>query len=339
MVRIGIIGFGFMGKMHWNNLAKIEGVQVTAVCDVDPDKLSGKSGVAGNIAGADEALDLSGVELFADAAELFASGKCDAVSIALPTYMHKEYTLKALDAGLHVLCEKPMALNSADCREMCEAAKKAGKILQVGHCIRFWPEYAVTKELIDSGKYGKVKAAGFRRFSMTPTWSWDGWLMDVARSGGAIQDLHIHDADFVQYLFGMPKAIFATASADPARGENHVVAQYVYEDGPCVSAEGGWIMTPSFGFEMSFDIVLEKATICYNCGRDPAFKVCPADGDAFTPEVPEGDGYYRELVHFVAAASGQDVPTILTPEQSLDSVRMIELEKESVKSGGVVALV
>lgn len=338
MVRMGIVGFGFMGKMHWNNLAKIEGARVTAICDVDPDKLSGKSGVAGNIAGTEAAIDLSEVELFSEADAMFASGTCDAVSIALPTYLHKEYTLKALECGLHVLCEKPMAINSAECRGMCEAAAASGKILQIGHCIRFWPEYAVTKQLIDSGEYGKVKAAGFRRFSMTPTWSWDGWLMDEKRSGGAIQDLHIHDADYVQYLFGLPKAVFATAAVDAARGEDHVVAQYVYENGPCVSAEGGWIMTPSFGFEMSFDIVLEGATICYNCGRSPSFKVCPADGDAFTPSIPEGDGYYQELLHFTAAASGQSVPTILTPEQSLDSVRLIELEKQSVRTGEIVIL-
>ena len=124
MVQIGIVGFGFMGKMHWNNLAKIEGVQVTAICDIDPDKLSGKSGVAGNISGTEEAIDLSGVALFSDAAEMYASGKCDAVSIALPTYMHKEYTLKALEAGLNVLCEKPMAMNSADCKIMCDAAAR-----------------------------------------------------------------------------------------------------------------------------------------------------------------------------------------------------------------------
>ena len=338
MVRIGIVGFGFMGKMHWNNLAKIAEARVSAICDVDPDKLSGKAGVAGNIAGTEAAIDLSDVDLFSDAEEMFASGKCDAVSIALPTYQHKEYTLKALESGLHVLCEKPMAINSAECRAMCEASASAGRILQIGHCIRFWPEYAVTKQLIDSGEDGRVKAAGFRRFSMTPTWSWDGWLMDEKRSGGAVQDLHIHDADYVQYLFGLPKAVFATASVDAARGGDHVVAQYVYENGPCVSAEGGWIMTPSFGFEMSFDIILEGATICYNCGRTPAFKVCPGDGDAFTPEIPEGDGYYQELLHFTAAVAGKDVPTILTPEQSLDSVRLIELEKQSVKTGGVVEL-
>jgi predicted dehydrogenase len=338
MARIGIVGFGFMGKMHLNNLTKIEEAQVTAICDIDPEKLSGKASVAGNIAGTEDAIDLSGMELFEDAEALFDSGKCDAVSIALPTYLHKQYTVKALEAGLHVLCEKPMALNSADCQSMCDAAAASGKILQVGHCIRFWPEYAATKQLIDSGEYGQVKAAAFRRLSCTPTWAWEGWLMDEQRSGGAIHDLHIHDADYVQYLFGEPKAVFATAATDPKRGGDHVMAQYIYEDGPIVTAEGGWIMTDSFGFEMSFDIVLEKATICYNSAREPAFKVCPVDGDTFTPALPERDGYFHELAHFVAAISGEKVPVILTPKQSLLSVRIIEMEKESVKSGTVVEL-
>lgn len=338
MKRIGIVGFGFMGNMHFNNYAQIEGAEVVAICDIEENKLTGQAGAVGNIEGTGHELDLTGIETYTDAKEMLAKANLDTVSITLPTYLHKEYTIMALNAGLNVLCEKPMALNSEDCQEMVAVAKKRGSILQVGHCIRFWPEYAKAKEIIDSGEYGKVKAATFRRLSMTPNWAWDKWILDEKRSGGALLDLHIHDADFVQYLFGMPRSVSTRATKGPSGGYDHTVVQYEYDAEKVITAEGGWIMTDSFGFQMSFEIILEKATVCYDCTRQPAFKVCPDSGDAFIPEVESTDGYLLELKHFVKVISGEKVPTIITPQQSLNSVFIIEAEKRSADTKQKVSL-
>jgi predicted dehydrogenase len=116
------------------------------------------------------------------------------------------------------------------------------------------------------------------------------------------------------------------------------VTQYLYDDNCVITAEGGWIMTPSFGFEMSFNIILEKGTIVFGCTREPAFKVCPVSGEAFTPEVEQGDGYSLEIAHFVKAVSGQRVPEITTPAQSLNSVKLILAEKQSAQSRKEVAI-
>ena len=132
--------------------------------------------------------------------------------------------------------------------------------------------------------------------------------MDATKSGSAAVDLHIHDSDFVQYVFGMPKAVFSRTSPGPSNDADHIVTQYVYDDACVVTAEGGWSMSPTFGFEMSFNIVLEKATITYDCTREPAFKVCPVEDDVFTPEIASGDGYSNEIEHFVKAVRGEDVP-------------------------------
>ena len=245
--------------------------------------------------------------------------------------------LKALKAGLNVLCEKPMAMNVKECRQMMDAAKQSKKLLQIGHCIRFWPEYAATKKIIDSGKYGKVLSATFQRLSLTPTWSWDNWLLDGKRSGGATLDLHIHDADYIQYVFGMPKEVFSRGVKGPSKDFDHIVTNYIY-NGKVVTAEGGWVMTPKFGFEMSFNVALEKATIVYNCTQSPAFKICPLKGEVITPKVEAGDGYSIEIAHFVKAISGKAVPKILTPAQSCDSVKLIEAEKKSARSGKKAAI-
>ncbi len=90
-------------------------------------------------------------------------------------------------------------------------------------------------------------------------------------------------------------------------------------------------MTPSFGFEMSFNIALETATIVYDLTRKPAFKVCPAEGQSITAEVEKGDGWFLEIAHFVKTISGQKVKPVTTLEQSLNSVKIVEAEKESIR--------
>jgi predicted dehydrogenase len=227
-----------------------------------------------------------------------------------------------------------MALDLEQCDRMAAAARAAGRVLQIGHCVRFWPEYAVTRDLVLGGQYGKVIGASFRRFSATPTWSPDNWFADEKRSGGQPMDLHIHDSDYIHYLFGLPSAVSSTA--DPH--QSYISTQYHYPDNKAVVAESTWRMAPTFGFEMSFVIVLEGATILYDCTRSPAFRVCPAEGPAITPEVPAGDGYQREIEHFFRAVSGQKVEPVVTPEQSRETIRLVLAEKTSAREGRRVPL-
>ena len=338
MLRIGIVGWGFMGKMHFRCYKSDTNVEVTAICDVDAKQLQNASGVTGNISGAEDDLDLSNIALYSDLSKMLAEEKLDALSIASPTFLHASQTIEALNAGVHVFCEKPMSLNSGDCREMAEVAKQSGKTLQIGHCIRFWPEYVQAKEIIDSQKYGKVLAATFQRLSLTPTWSWDNCFLDGKRSGGAMLDLHIHDTDYVQYVFGMPKEVFSRGIIGPSGEFDHTVTQYFYGNDCIITAEGGWIMAPGFGFEMSFKIMLEKATLVYSSAQEPTFRIFPIDGETIIPEIPTGDGYSFEIQHFVDTLSGKAVPSIITPEQSGDSVKIIEAEKESIRNNDKISL-
>ena len=337
MIRVGIIGLGFMGKMHFRCYKANKNVKLVAICDIDEKKFADTGGTAGNISGADKPLDFKGVSLYTNFDKMLKEAELDAVSITLPTYLHCQYTLKALKAGVHTFCEKPMAMNVGECQKMIDAAKAAKKLLQIGHCIRFWPEYAKLKEIVDSGKYGKVLAATFQRLSLTPTWSWDNWLLDGNRSGGATLDLHIHDSDYVQYLFGMPKEVFSRGVKGQSKDIDHIVTNYIY-DGKVVTAEGGWTMKPGFGFEMSFNVMLEGATISYDCTRSPAFKLAPAKGDVIIPTVAKGDGYSIELEHFVKAVSGKSVPQIITPKDSLNSVKIVLAEKKSCAANKKAAL-
>jgi predicted dehydrogenase len=269
---------------------------------------------------------------------MIKTAKLDAISLTLPTYLHAEFSARALLRGIHVLCEKPMALDVAHCEGMIKAAESSGKILQIGHCLRFWPEYVAAKEIVDSGKYGKVVAGMFQRLGAPPGWSLDNWFIDEQRSGGVALDLHIHDTDYVQYLFGMPKAV-CSHGAKGAQGQLiHIVTQYEYGDDLVVTAEGGWGMMPGFGFEMSFNLVMEKATVVYDLTRDPALRVCPAEGEVFTPEVLKDDGYVRQIGHFARAVQGEAVPEVITLAQSRDSVKIVAAERQSIDTHERVTL-
>jgi len=338
MLKVGIAGFGFMGRTHYKCWKKVKGAEVAAICDVNPNIEKDTKRAVGNIGDASEEVDFDSLILYTDLDEMLAKENLDAVSITLPTFLHPDTSIKALSSGVNVMCEKPMALNSKQCARMIAEAKRSGKILQIGHCVRFWPEYARAKEIVDSGEYGRVIAGTFQRLGSAPTWSIDNWFLDEQRSGGVALDLHIHDTDFVQYLFGMPKAVCSVGAKGPAGGLLHISTQYLYDNNTAITAEGGWGMMPAFGFEMSFNIVLEKATLVYDLTRKPAFRVCPAEGKAFTPEVEEGDGWFLEIAHFAKAVRGEKLKAITTLEQSMNSVKIVEAEKESASKGKKVSI-
>jgi len=336
-MRVGIVGFGFMGRQHLNCYRALRGVRVAAICDSDKARLKSSGKIAGNI-GSDTTLDLGDIAIYTDFEKMLAEQKLDAVSITLPTFMHRDFTVKALESGLHVLCEKPMAMDVEQCRAMISAAKTNKRILQIGHCVRFWPEYAKVKEILDSGKYGDVLAASFRRVGAVPGWSWKNWLIHAKQSGGAIMDLHIHDTDYIQYLFGLPQAVRSEAVVGTSGGFDYVATQYVYKNNKVISAEGGFVMSPDFKFEMSFVISLEKATIVYDCRHTPTLQVYLARGGCITPKIESGDGWSREIAHFVKKVKGIKVPRIISPVDSLNAVKIILAEKRSAENKKEVAI-
>jgi predicted dehydrogenase len=338
VVRVGIVGFGFMGRTHLRCYRALRGVLVVAICDSDKTRMRSTRNIEGNIGRANKSKDLSGITLYTDFEKMLAEQWLDAVSITLPTFMHRDFTVKALDAGVHVLCEKPMAMSIGQCEKMIAAAKANRRVLQIGHCIRFWPEYARTKQIVDSGIYGDVLAASFRRISAIPRWSWKNWLINQNQSGGAIMDLHIHDADYVQYLFGLPIAVRSQATTGSSGGLDYVATQYVYKDPKVVVAEGGFVTSPGFKFEMSFIISLEKATITYDCRQTPALQLYLAKGGCITPKVEPGNGWSREIEHFVKRITGKKVPEIISPVDSLNAVKIVLAEKKSAETKKEVKL-
>ncbi len=332
-IRVGLAGLGGMGAVHFKAYRRIEGAEVVAVCDPEPKKLAGDwSGAVGNIdAMSGGQADLSNVRRFSDYAEFLASG-VDMVDLTVPTHLHADMAIQALEAGKHVFCEKPMARTSARAREMIAAAEAGRRMLMVGHVLRFWPEYLAMKEMIDSGVYGPVRTAVLTRLGATPAWSWQNWMPDAARSGSAALDLHIHDADTVLWYFGKPRWVSSVGTVEAGGGVAHLVTQYYYDDGPAVVAEGGWDLPPTFPFQMAARIGFESAALDFDILKKPTLTVYTAEGQE-QPPVPADDGYRDELAYFVECVASGRKPSRVTPQDAAAAVALVEAEVESVRSG------
>ncbi len=335
VVRIGIVGLGFMGKMHFETYRKIPGAKVVALCDIDPRKRAGDwSAIWANIGAGGGRVDLSAYRVYPDVDGFLADPSVDAVDITLPTYLHAGVAVKALRAGKHVICEKPMARTSAEAARMVEAARAARRRLFIAQCIRYWPAYAVARRIIRGGALGRVRSAFFRRLGATPLGSWRNWLQDPAKSGLCALDMHVHDADFVLYTFGPPRAV-TSRGAGFSRGRlDHIATFYEYGDGSLVAAEGGWMYSPPFGFEMTFLVAMERATLAL--GRDGVLRLLPKRGRQRALNVPPGDGYLHELRDFVACLAKDRGSEVVTPESAARSVRLVELEAQSALTGRAV---
>ena len=336
-VRVGVVGLGFMGLTHINAYRKIEGVEVVAVCDAVRQPVNGVlAGITGNVAGSDT-VDLGpSVRAYTRIEDLLADGAVDLVDLCVPTPLHVPQTLASLQAGKHVVCEKPLARTSAQSRLIVEAAAAATTCFMPAMCMRFWPGWAWLKELKAAGTYGAILTGRFRRVSAPPGWSRDSYFKG-GDSGGALFDLHVHDTDFVQFLFGRPTAVFSTGVSRFSGATDHVVTQYMVPGGATVYSEGSWLLAS--GFAMSYTVMFERATVDYDSARGDAALQVWEEGKEPQVVVPDGpDGYVGELQHLIGAIRTGQSPSIVTAQDGLSAVEICEAEEKSVQTGQVVEL-
>lgn len=336
-IRVAVAGFGFMGRMHYGIWKRMKGVQVVALCDKDLSQFK-RPFKGGNLPGADTSTEFGDAGLYRDFDRMLEEAKPDVISLTLPTFLHLPLTVKALKAGVSVLCEKPMALNSADCTKMIQAAKKApnGAKLMIAHCLRFWPVFQYLKPLINNGKYGAPLAASFRRYGPLPGWGkGKSWFCDETRSGGMALDLHIHDTDLIQFLFGVPKAVTSRATYHKQGAMRYISTLYDVGN-VTVTAEGSWCMSPTAGFECNYIVTFEKATVILDNKRPKPFCVYPLTGKPVTPKLRPEEGYYYEIKWFLDQLRGKKVPCLTTLEESRASVAIVEAEKRSAATGKTV---
>lgn len=331
-MKVGVIGLGFMGRTHLLALRNIPSAEVVVVASDDPVALSGDlTSATGNLGIAGARFDFSGMKKYSDWQDAVRDPDIDAVDLCLPTYLHAPAAIAALEAGKHVLVEKPMALDGDEADRMLEAARRSGKILMTAHVLRFFPEYLPLIELQREGNLGRPRAAFFRRRCAAPSWS--AWLTDPAKSGGGVFDLLIHDVDMAIHLFGVPEAVSATGCTDEARGLDVITGTLYYSDGFTAVITGGWHHTGAYPFSMEYTVSFDEATIEYSsAGRPPTLYT--RSGEERRLPVVDKDGYQAEIEYFLECAAAGKQPEHCPPEESAAAVKLTRLMAEARKFNG-----
>ncbi len=327
-MRAGLVGIGFMGSSHISCYNALKGkAELVAICDVDEAKLASGKSTQGNIKIGSSDIDVSSYKLYKDMEDMIKNESLDYVDLCLPTYIHGEMAVRAMEAGMNVFCEKPMSISSDDCQRMIDTAKRTGKSLMIGHTLRYWNVYEYAKACIDDKRYGDVVSGYFFRGGGTPKWSWENWLLTKEKSGGCLLDQHVHDVDTINWLFGMPKAVSTIGKrVFPNSGYDAVSTNYIYDDGKVINAQDDWSMNGNgFGFEMLYRINFERGCLIYT--SKGTLTVCPEDGEAFEPQLTTEDAYVKELRLFNEALKGETkIDFISLLESHRDTIRLAEAE-------------
>ena len=236
MTGVALLGGGFMARIHANSYSSLsDRAQVRVVCALD---------------GAEAIAEGLGAEVAREWEEAIAAPGVDAVDICLPTPLHRPVAERAFALGRHVLVEKPVALSLEDADAMGAAAKAAGRVLMVGHVLRYFPEVIELRRLVEAGELGAPRAVSALRLSAPP--DWNEWMLDPARSGGVIVDMMIHDFDIAAALLGEPRRVRAVAAA----GGRHVNALVEHERGDA-AIEGSHAMPPSYPFTAALRVLCD----------------------------------------------------------------------------------
>lgn len=198
-LRLGMVGAGNIAKAHLDSYMSNPNVEIAAICDFNETTLKATA-------------DKYKIEkAFLSEKEMLENVELDAVDVCVWNCSHAECSIMALNKGLDVLCEKPMAMNAKEAEEMLEAAKKNEKLLMLGFVTRFSNEAKVTKDFIEKGYLGDIymaKATYVRR-NGNPS----GWFSDKSRSGGGpVIDIGVHPLDLTRYLMGNPKPVSVYAA-------------------------------------------------------------------------------------------------------------------------------
>ena len=340
MLRIGLAGIGFMGMIHYLVARRLRGAEFTAVCSRDPRKLAGDwRSIRGNFGPPGHMVDLSHLNKYDRLEAMLADPELDLIDICMPTHRHASAAMAALQAGKHVLVEKPIALQPTEAEGMLEEAARSGKMLMVGQVLPFFPEFAFAAETIRDGKHGRLVGAHFKRIISRPDWS--AGIGDASQTGGPAVDLHIHDAHFIALVCGLPDRVFASGVIENGVVQ-YLTTQYLYPaQRPCVSCASGAIAMKAREFVHGYEIYLDKATVVYESGTTP-LTVLHADGHAEKPEHSSGgdplEAFAAELQAAIESITTGRAHNYLSAELARHALVLCHKECESVKTGKAVEI-
>ncbi len=308
---MGVIGCGFWGKNHARIYNDLDAAELVAVSDLNEQSACGLG-------------ERYGVDHYCDVGALLERGDVEMVSICTPTVTHAKIALEAMEAGKHVLVEKPMTSTVAEAESLIAASEKAGVKLTVGFVERFNPGVIEALRLVREGKIGDVILARAHRVSRYPL-----RISDV----GVVKDLAIHDADIMRQLFGEePETVYATAGNIMHSFEDYANIVLRFPGNRSAFIETNWltphkirrlILTGSEGL-ITVEFITQEVTVEDDEGR-------------YQPFLEPREPLTLELESFVEAIL-EDKPPAVSGEDGLKALRICEAALESARIGKPVRL-
>ena len=321
--RIGVVGSGFMGGVHaaaW----RAAGAPITSLL-TRPDSDTGP-----------ELARRSGATAVTDWDEFLAG--VDVVDLCTPTHLHAEEVLRVAAAGKAVVVEKPLARTAAQAAELVTTCERLGVPLLVGHVLRFNPEYARAKQVVDRGDIGTPAVLRLARNRSLPEKPGDNWFTDDEKSGGVVLDLMIHDLDYARWVAGPITSVYARSvrTSRPGTDVDHAVALLTHAAGAITHLEASWAHPPSV-FHTYLEIAGTTGLLQSDSDRTtalrPALRDPAAQGVVSLPSSPLAHSAFElQMRSFLDVLAGRAEP-LVSARDALAAVRAAEAAVESLHTG------
>ncbi len=303
MLKVGLVGVGGISGAHipvWNEM---DNAELVAICDIRTERME----------------KYPDKRHYTDFDEMLEKEELDILDICLPTYLHADFAVKAMEKGINVITEKPISLKTEDVDRVYSAAEKNNVKFMVAQVLRFWPEYELLKEIYDTKKYGKLLSGTMIRLGGIPKWSWDGWMTDEKRSGLVPFDLHIHDLDFMVYAFGIPEVKYQYRSKRP--DQDYISLCYDFGDFS-INSEASWYAC-DYPFAAEFRFQFEDAVVTNQKGKMVIYRKDnvvidlsqEATGDTGNINLPKSNAYANEIHYFADCVINNRPVDKMKPEE------------------------
>ncbi len=322
-IRFGIVGCGLISDIHAGALASISKAELVGACDINPKR-------------AEEFCEKYGIKPYPSFEALLSDSNIDAVSICTPSLFHKQQAIDALNAGKHVVLEKPMALNSLDAEEICRAAERNGRLLTVIFQTRFAKDVKYLKELIEKNAFGRLCFCDLymKYYRDTSYYSESSWRGTIKYDGGgALINQGIHGVDLLHHLVGGAKLLGAKAKTivHDIEAEDCAAALLEYDCGALGVIEASTCSSPGFrrrieingerGYAVLSDGILERLFIDGEMliSKD----IDPHPSTAKSPALAANDLHKEQIENLISAILNEDTLSV-TPFDGYYAVKLIE---------------
>lgn len=333
MIRVAVVGTGFIGTTHLEEWAAMEQAEITAVCTSTAEKgiVMSEKYHCSHYQNLDTLLETEAIDI---------------VDICTPTFLHEANIMSACRRSVDIICEKPVTLTLDSMDRILEAVKAAGVKLMVGQVLRFWAEYDMIKTLYDQNRFGRIQSVYTHRLAQYPPGTC--WRHTPLQSGGGLFDLTLHDVDYLIYLFGRVKTVYGAGLKSSTGCWDHVSAILTFENGINATIEGVLGMTEGYPFSTALRIIGENVTVDYdmsagvnieNVNTARSSVILYENGKSPQELFPDSPtNFQAELAYFADCAENDKIPEKIKPIEARYSLEVLLAIETSLTTGQIVHL-